>query len=120
MMRVTSRITDTPEVVLPCSPDCRGLGVFLADFDPPEGWVHVERCDHCGTYPDDLAAARTISRTAKYWCVQCEDFADRCLEIRELGLPSVPRRHKHSWRVVVPEQDAKEAGLLPKEDNEDI
>ena len=87
-------------VLLPCSPGCRGFGVFLADFEPPEGWVHVERCDHCDAYPDDLAAARTISRTATYWCVQCETFFRYCTDI-----------HKHSWRVVVPKQDAEEAGL---------
>jgi hypothetical protein len=101
----------------PCSVGCRGFDVFKADFEPPKGWVHIERCDTCNTYPDDLAAARAISPSATYFCVECGAFSEKCCEDRQS--PSYKTRGKHRWRAIVPIQDAQHAGLLGKMECED-
>jgi hypothetical protein len=84
----------------PCSVGCPGLGVFDAGFDPPDGWVHIERCDSCGTFEDDEEAAKSISSEVRQWCIDCEGWADECTE------------EDHSWHVAVPVKDAVKANLI--------
>lgn len=88
-----------------CNPDCPGLGVFDANFEPPQGWVHIERCDECDRFKDDLEAALSISKKASYFCTTCSS----------LGCDDVFGVSEHRWRVVVPFDDAEKAGLVKRE-----
>jgi hypothetical protein len=87
----------------PCSPGCLGIVVSDTDFDPPEGWVHLERCDECDVFEDDFEAAKSISPSAKSWCVDCAAFSSGC-----------DKAGAHRWRVIASVQDAEHAGLLGK------
>lgn len=57
----------------PCAPGCPGWFVTDCDVPLPLGWVHVQRCDECGRFADDDAAARYVSRFVRY----CEGRARR-------------------------------------------
>jgi hypothetical protein len=59
-------LTRSKDKVMRCDPECHGLAVFN-NFDPPSGWVEVQRCDECNTYTNDNAAALTISKRAKWF-----------------------------------------------------
>lgn len=91
---------------LECSPGCKGLDIFDADFDPPDGWVHIERCDECDVFPHDQAAAESISSTVRFICVDCDP---------DNQTPMTDQEAKDHWhdrfRVIVPTSDALEAGL---------
>jgi len=84
-----------------CCPECKGVDVFEADFVPPTGWAHVERCDECSIYENDMVAAQSFTECAKNWCVDCDAFSEECQD---------PECHR--WRVVVPELAAIRAGLI--------
>lgn len=91
---------------LECSPGCRGLDIFDADFDPPDGWVHIERCDECDVFTHDQAAAESISNDVRFICVDC-DPEDQ-IPMKEWEA----EEHEHQrFRVIVPADDALKAGL---------
>lgn len=84
-----------------------GADVFDAGFDCPSGWVHVERDDEIALFPNDAVAARAVSESW-HW------YNARTRELRlptGLDAPDAPRV-SGDWYPVVPEQDAKKAGLL--------
>lgn len=51
---------------------CDGSGVRApADpgvpFDPPRGYVFIERCDACNKYTNDASAALAVADDVRYW-----------------------------------------------------
>jgi hypothetical protein len=94
---------------LECDPNCGGLDVFQADFCPPEGWVHIERCDECDVFPHDQAAAESISTNVRFVCIDCPEDGDDMMIFTE----EEANDHEHNrFRVIVPVVDAKKAGLM--------
>jgi hypothetical protein len=86
-----------------CDENCKGLHVALANFDPPEGWVCIERCDICTKFEDDFSAARSVTLNTgavNYYCTKCDDFAKAC------------KYKTHTWRVIIRTEDAINAGLM--------
>ena len=100
----------------PCSPGCPGVAVFDANFEPPEGWVHIERCDDCNRFPHDQAAAESITGCVRFFCVDCDEEEDDRGENPNILTDEEARQHEHDrFRVIIPEEFAKAAvslGLL--------
>lgn len=105
LKQLTEHLRDMEDTeIVPCSPGCPGVAVFEADFEPPRGWVHIERCDDCGRFRNDESAAWSLTRTIMYICTECDEYAQRPLTEAEAD------RHNHDcMRVIIREEDACKA-----------
>jgi hypothetical protein len=102
----------------PCSAGCPGVAVFDSNFDPPPGFVHIERCDECDRFYGDMEAARSFTDEVYLYCTHCEDLSPM---IGSGGISIFEWEQNHErlhprqggLRVVVPKIEAHLAGLLP-------
>lgn len=97
----------------PCSPSCRGLDIFeIGGFEPPEGWVHIERCDECDLYESDQAAAESISDNVGFVCRECPPTGKFNVD-KPVMTEEEANAHEHEiFRVVVPKLDAASRGFF--------
>ena len=95
-----------------CDPKCPGVAVFDADFTPPKGWVHIERCDECDRFPHDQAAAEWLTDMVGFVCVDCPEPEGDDGRVYDHVVMSEEEAnaHKHDrFRVVIPEDSARAA-----------
>lgn len=57
----------------PCSPGCRGWGVFLTFGRDDGDREEIERCDKCAIFEDDNAAEAHVLRGAALGDARCFD-----------------------------------------------
>lgn len=98
-----------------CDLCARRAGCFAVldpDFDPPAGWVEIQRDDDpedpaAHRFEDDLDAAAWVSPAARVF------FPDSGVSVRA-GSPSVSGDVARSerWRAIVPALDAIDAGVM--------
>lgn len=110
-----------PQRFVPCSYGCPGVAVFDSNFEPPSGFVHIERCDECDRFSGDFAAALSFTQEVYYFCIHCDELYPPLNSSRELKtLDEWIAKHEQvhprqgGYRVVVPKIEAHLAGLLPE------
>jgi hypothetical protein len=108
-----------PQGFVPCSYGCPGVAVFESNFDPPPGFVHIERCDECDRFFGDFEAALSFTQEVYYYCVSCEDLSpiygsDRADVEIWMDRHEALHPEQGGYQVVVPKIEAHLAGLLPE------
>ena len=77
---------DWADVGVPSDPEAHTRRAFVnaaaasfdADFDPPFGWVHIQRDDTLAWFDDDAQAAANISDDWRWYCPVTERMSPPC------------------------------------------